>query len=252
MIVTYGSFPFLDNEAMVSFWGQQLQIDSRGRARMRKQRVAIEGEIIADGAAAIDARVAAIQDAFSLGGQSMSLLIPPSTATHISLDNTTSLSGVRVMQVSFPQQDGMAHYATGLPFFIVLEADYLLSPGDELTSYTETITYIGNGGPRKVVVELIEGPPAIQYTTEQTPITVIQSGEAVGILSQPNVNPPILPNNLLDVPDGIQYSAGTPRMDNGIYVDFPIRWEYRMTVPIASMTAADLPFQPSPALRDVA
>lgn len=236
---------------MVTFWGRQVQFDNRGRARIASYRANIEGEVIADGAAAIDSRITAIDTAFSLSGQSMSLLIPPSTATHIGLDNTTSLSGVRIRSVSVPQKDGNGDYATGLTFRMALEADYLLSPGDSLTSYSETITYIGDGGARTQVVEVIEGAPVRQYTTEQSPVTIIQAGEAIGILDYPDANPALLPL-LIDRPDGLQITRGTPRMINGAYIDFPCRWQYRMTLSADEFATAQLPLFPTPITRDVA
>lgn len=251
MIVQYGSFAFNDQEAMASSWSRQLFVDGRGRNRLRKQRVLIEGEVIADGAAAIDARIATIKSAFELSGQSLSLLIPPSTPTQISLDNSTSLSGVRVMGISVPQRDGRGDYATGLEFRIALEADYLLSPGDSLTQYTERITYTGNGGPRRVKTDVVEGDPIVQYTTEQTFITVKQEGLAVGILDYPDINPSVLPVALLDSEE-VDEERETPQMENGVNIYFPVRWSYTATCTRAELIAAGLPLFPTPILRDAA
>lgn len=251
MIVTYGGFSFTDNEAMVTFWGQQVEFDSRGRPRRLRRRMNIEGEIIATTPAGIDTRVAAIQTAFEVGGQDAGLYIPPSTLTHIALSNSNSVSGVRIVQPpSFNMRDGMAHFATGLPFSIALEAEYLLTQsGDSLVNYQETITYTGDGGPRRMVIEVVEGPPVTQTTTEQTPIVIEQSGSATGILDYPDVNPPLVAA-LLDRPDGIQVSRDVPRMENGIYTEFTARWNYRMTSDSDTFVAAGVPTFPTPITRE--
>lgn len=251
MIVSYGSFAFSDNEAFVSFWGQQSAYDRRGNERIRRRRMVIEGEVIASGAANIESRIVQIENAFELGGQNAGLYIAPSTLTHINLDNATSLTGVRVVGKRVPQRDNRGDYATGLEFQFVLEADYLQSVGDELVDYEEVITYVGDGGPRKVVAELLNGPPITQYTTTQTAIVILQAGRAVGATSYPDINPSLIPS-LLDRPEGLQITRGTPERVNGAYINWPVSWSYRMTVSTAQGVAAGMPAFPSPIQRDFA
>lgn len=148
-----------------------------------------------------------------------------------------SLGGCRVIQPpSFALQDGKAHYTTGLPFTVVLEADYQDS-NDTLVSYSETITKIGQGGPRRLVIELDNGVAQEQIVSSHTPVVLIQSGEAIGYQAYPFFNAPVYPN-YVDLPDGYQVAYAAPRLEGNTYVEYGVRWNYRMTIP----TDATLPF----------
>lgn len=243
MIFRYGSsYSHPDHECLVTFFGGQTIYNPRGRPQFLRKRMAVEGEIIATGPAAISARMSEIAAAYAVDGGTAELLTSGGASTHYVLSSLGSVSGVRVVQPpSFSQQDGKAHMATGLPFSIVLEADYLIGDGDGLVSYSETIAYVGDGGPRHVILELDSGSPIEQFVSTHTPVTILQSGEAVGILSYPAPNPPLFPDSL-DRPDGIQISRSAPRLDGATHVDWPVRWQYRMT-------GSYLPTIPDPLLR---
>lgn len=229
MIFRYASYNHPDNECMVTFFGASTIYNARGRPQLLRKRMVIEGEIIAAGPTAISDRMVEINDAYIVSGGS-ALLLSDEGGTAYSLPSSGSISGVRVVQPpSFIQQEGKAHMATGLPFSVVLEADYQINDGDTLVSYEETITHVGNGGPRRVTLELDSGQPIEQIVSSFTPVTVIQAGEAVGSLSYPNVNQPIFPSQV-DLPDGLQISTSAPRLDGNTYVDWPIRWAYRMAL----------------------
>lgn len=241
MIVRYGSFDFADNEALVSFFGQARSYNDRGRTQQLRKRMTIEGEIIGASTAAIDARVAQIKDAFAVEGGTAVLLTSAGVETQFKLDSS-AYSGVRIVEgPSFFVQEGKAHYTTGLPFHITLEGDYLVNDGDGLISYSETITHVGDGGPRRVLVELDNGPAQEQIVSTNTNVTIVQSGEAVGMASYPDINAPTFPE-AIDRPDGIQISRGSPRLEGLTHVDWPVRWSYRMSLNY-------LPGLPNPILR---
>jgi hypothetical protein len=225
---------------MVTFFGQSKLYNPRGRAQILRKRMVVEGEIIAT-TTAIDTRMQEIIAIFSADGGSASFVRSNGAVTAYNLPSTGSISGVRVVQPpSFIQQEGKAHMTTGLPFTVVLEADYPILDGFSLVSYSESITRIGQGGPRRVTVELDSGAPLEQIVSNQTPITIIQQGEAVGELIYPTENPPIFPSQI-DLPDGYQLSQGAPRLDGQTYVDWPIRWAYRMTLTTATTIPPPLP-----------
>lgn len=226
MRFSYGSYEHPDNECMVTFWGGSTIYNARGKPQYLRKRMVVEGEIVANGSTAIAARVKEIQDAYAVPGGSATL---HGTAGAYTLSSAGSVSGVRIVQApTFFQQDGKAHMATGLPFSVVLEADYLINDGDPLVSYSETITHIGTGGPRRATLELDNGEPIEQIVSTHTPVTIIQAGEAVGSAGYPSINQPIFPTQV-DLPDGLQISTSAPRLEGNVYVDWPIRWAYRMT-----------------------
>jgi hypothetical protein len=223
----YGSYTHEPFECLVSFFGQARQYNARGRAQTLRKRMVVEGEIIGASTAAIDARVAAIKAAYSIEGGTARLLDASGNATAYVLESN-AISGVRIVEgPTFFQQEGKAHFVTGLPFQIVLEGDYANSDGDTLVSYSENITKIGSGGPRRVMVECDQGLPIEQVVSQNTPIVIVQAGEAVGYLARPNANPPLFAP---DQPDGEQINVGTPRKDGINWVDWPIRWAYRTTL----------------------
>ena len=229
MIITYSGFGFQDHEAMVTFFGAMRVYNERGRPILFRRRMVVEGEIVGADTDTIDARVAAIRDGISMDGGVCTMYQSDGTRTNFHIGDG-SLGGCRIVEgPSFALQEGKAHYTTGLPFSFTLEADYSLGE-DTLVSYQETVTQIGDAGPRRVVVELDNDYAVEQITSMATPVTVIQTGEAVGFLGYPFFNGPLFPESL-DRPDGVQLSRGAPRLQGGTYVDYPVRWSYRMTLP---------------------
>lgn len=193
---------------------------------MLRRTMVVDGEIIADGTSAIASKVLTIKSALALDGGDAVL---HSSVGTIALLNGGSIGGVRVVErPSFTAQDGRAHWATGLPFRIVFEADYPYLT-DGLVSYTESITKVGNGGSRRVVLELDNGAPVEQTVSSNTPIQVIQTGVAVGFLAYPTFNDPIFPGAIM-APEDLQTATELPRLARDTWVDWPIRWTYRMTL----------------------
>ena len=229
MIFKYGTYSHPANECLIAAFIERRQYNSRGKAQTKIRRMVVQGEIIADGQAAIDARVAQIQANYLLEGSTAVFLRDDLTPTHYEIDGTSARS-VRILDLSFQQQDGKAHFATGLPFTITIEGEYGITDLDTLVSYTETIGYIGTGGPRRVLVECDNVIPQEQIVSNNTAVTVIQSGSAVGSLTYPLFNGPIFPTQI-DNPDGYQQFKSAPRADGKVFVDWPIRWNYRMTFP---------------------
>lgn len=237
MILRYGSYEHPDHECLPSFFGQERIFNQRGNAYIKRKRMVIDGEIVANGTSAIDARVSQILNAYSVDGGNVLLTQSDGLPTNFRLGHE-SISGVRVVEgPSFFTQDGKAHLATGLPFSITLEADYLES-NDVLQFYEERITRIGTGGPRSVTIELDNGPPVKQVVSSHTPIIVVQSGTAVGISVRPTPNAPLFPD-FMDGPEDNQVTNGSPQMNGGFPMNYMVSWNYRFT--LTSPTSIPLP-----------
>ncbi len=50
-----------------------------------------------------------------------------------------------------------------------------------------------------------------------------QTGQAVGLYGYPPVPPPLFPGKL---EEGGRPTLGSPRLRNGVYVDWPVSWSY--------------------------
>jgi hypothetical protein len=232
MIFTYGGYSHPDNECLVTFFGAQRLQGPRGKTITLRRTMRVEGEIIASTTAAIDARVAAIRAAYAVEGGSAVLYTSAGASTQFQLPSLGSISGTRIVEgPTFFTQDGKAHYATGLPFALTLEADYFTKESFGLLFYTETISRVGSGGPRRVVIEVDNGLPVEQLVSTNTPIVVIQSGEAVNFAgSYPPPNSPIFAQ-YLDEPDGNHVAYTAPRLNGETYTEWTTRWDYRFTLP---------------------
>lgn len=231
MILRYGGYSFEDAECLPAFYGRARQYNQRGRTQSVIKRLQIQGEIIAASQSLIDARVRQIESALALEGATVVLLLDSGSESAYKLDSGSSISGVKITDgPNFPQEDGKAHYATGQPFNMTFEAEYLVSDGDPLVAYSESITKIGNGGPRVVWPELDNGPSIPQIVSTHTNVTVIQAGSAVGAAAYPfaYIPGPVFPQNL-DNPDETT-TVETPRLTGSGFVDFPLNWVYRMTL----------------------
>lgn len=237
MIFIYGSYEHPDHECLVSFFGQERLFNQRGNAYITRKRMVVDGEIVANSATAINTRVGQILSAYAVDGGNVLLRQSDGIPTNFRMGHD-SINGVRVVEgPSFFTQDGKAHFATGLPFSITLEADYL-EGNDTLQFYEERITRIGSGGPRSVTIELDNGPPVKQVVSSHTPIIVIQSGTAVGIAGRPQPNAPLFPA-FMDGPEDDQVTNGSPQLNGGFPMNYTVSWNYRFT--LTSPTSIPLP-----------
>lgn len=229
MVFQYGSFAFLNGECLVTFFGRQQRINSRGVPQTNVYTMVVEGEIIASGQAAIDTRARLIADRLSLNGGTAVLKTDDGNETVYYLGSANARY-VRVTNISFLQQEGKAHFATGLPFSFTIEAEYGLTSFDDLVSYEERITRIGTGGQRRVWPEVDVGTAQEQIVSTNSNVFVVQSGSAVGAHGYPFFTNPLFPSGI-GGPEDYQTTLGTPRKENGVFFDYPISWNYRMTLP---------------------
>lgn len=226
MYLTYGNtLTFTAGEAWPVFFGQQRRYNPRGMAQSVVKTMQVEGTIIASGQAAINTRVGQILTALELEGGSAIFHMDTGADTHIALPSAGS-RGVRILQNTLTMEEGKAHFATGLPFSITFEAEYPIADLDPYVEYQETITRAGTGGPRKVWQELDFGVSIEQIVSTNTPVTYTQQGFAVGASGYPPFPPAIYGYD--DPDNSISYDA--PQRDGLVYINFPIRWNYRKTV----------------------
>jgi hypothetical protein len=218
----YGSYTFENAECLITSNSGQRLYGPRGRATGLLRTWIIEGEILRSTQATIETRRREIENALAIEGNSATLLADDGSVTY----QLNSPKGVRVAQLAWLQEENKAHFATALPFRIILQGEEIITDNDTLLFYRETLTRIGNGGPRVVRPELQNGSSIPQVTASNTNVTIIQEGEAVGSYAYPFFNPPLFPDNLLN-PDEAT-SRTSPRWDGLALVDWTVRWNYIM------------------------
>lgn len=226
----YGSFWHPTGEITSCRFTARQSNNDRGKAQIITRRISLTGMIVASGQAAIDARVAAIMVAYSSNRYDAQMMRSDGSGTTQALWDSSSISGVKVVEPpSFGIDPNQAHFATGLPFSIALEADYLYSDTDPLMSYSETIRVDGDGGPVRVVRPVDFGQWVEQIVANTSPVIISQTGEAVGSLAYPVPNAPIYPARILNPFSDKTIEEMTPQLMGRLHMGYPVRWAYRMT-----------------------
>lgn len=220
MIVRYGSYSHADAECTVAVSQSALENDA-GQYYARRVTWTITGRLQADTPAALAAALVALELAYSVWYGDLGLF--DGNTMVMGLLNGGSLTGVKIVQPpSYPSGEG-AQLTTFLDYVIVATADYPAGAGQNLLkSFTETLAFSG-GGPRLAAVECVNVPPQEQVLALYTAYRATQTGQAVGMYGYPPVPPPLFP--------GKQEVAGqptfsSPRLRNGVYVDWPVSWSY--------------------------
>jgi hypothetical protein len=227
MFCRYGAYTHSDNEVnLVSFSHRVIHSD-RGRPGVVRKTAKLEGVLIASTQANIKSAIQSLQAAYTLQGRDWGLYHDNGTASPHILVNADSLSGVRVVELSFPKGDG-AEYATQRTYSITLEATYAAS-NEALHSFSETLSIQGDGGPRFVVIPVLNGPPQKQITHQATPVTAQQTGQAVGMFAYPSPAPPIFP--FAEKRERRTIATQAPRSEGNQFVLWPISWSYYFESP---------------------
>lgn len=237
MYVKYGNYQHVDNEAAISMSASS-EFTDRGVLKSSKATCQITGVIIGTSQDDLRTKASAMMQAYQIQNQFLGWYHDDGTLSHIYLDPAQALGGVKVTRpVSFTNARGRAEYATGRSFEITVEADYpALYNG--LLSFQETISFQGNGGPRHVFFELMQGDPVRQQVAAKTLYRATQSGNAVGQLGYPTPPAPLWPSYMLNPDSGVTYIGGN--FTGSTYVGFGISWNYQFV--------SDVPFSGLPTL----
>jgi hypothetical protein len=225
MIFSYNGYQHPNNECMVTHISRRARYTPRGIPINWIVTMTVEGELIASGQTAIDARIREILNAYALDGGTAVLLRDDGSETIYKIDGSVALTN-KVIGPTFPAQDFRAHFATGQPFSIAFVAE--IPVNHAVWSYNETITVIGTGGPRVVWPELDNGLAIPQIVSSNTNVIATQSGYAVGVNAMPEYNLPIYPNNI-DLPHGYHVTWEAPNYDENGNKFVRVGWDYHFT-----------------------
>lgn len=223
MRLRVGSSLFLANSVTVRTSIRGVQGD-RGNIVRHVHTLSISGCLEGDSVAELVAASLALRALLSEPYQDIVLLADDGSATDTKLLNSNSISGVRVLELDFPEQYGGAEYATLRSFSFTAQAEYLAG-GDDTVRYSESVTVVGTGGPRFEMRVPVSGPPVKQILSTHTPVRATQSGEWTGLLKYPS-NAPAPLWGAHEQEDRRVLRRLTPRVGSGGFFEYPIVWTY--------------------------
>lgn len=188
----YGAYSHAVAEASVQISRSAMLADN-GIPYANLVRWDIEGTLIYP-QASLTAVINSLIDAYSISGQDAYLRFADGSYTSHALTRETTWGGVRVVKPpSFPQ-GGDTEYANCRTFAISLEAEErIITSGAGIIHWEERIEMKGTGGPRRAVIEVLNGYPQEQVTTTNSIVTAMQTGSATGLFFYPTAPPPVWP-----------------------------------------------------------
>ena len=188
-------------------------------------RYTIDGVMHGSSASDFNAKLRALESAYSYDGKDFGLIDEAIGATAHFV--RASEAEVRVVEGPSYPEGGGGEYATGRTYQIVIEA----KTGRTIQGsydFQESVT-ISGGGPRIVWLETLNGPPQQQMTALRTVCTITQEGQATSGTTWPPPSPPLFPGALVEMPT---ISRSSPqRLDTGRSTSFTTRWQYQFVLP---------------------
>ena len=203
-------------------------VGGTGRINRTRNVWEISGRVNGITPSAVDTKVVALESAvmdgidlvFSLGS-SMNLL------------SRNCAEGTHVREFRWlPGYDGVrgsgAEGVLRRTFHLVVYGDVIDTSDTDYTSYSDQLTFIGNGSPNVVPVTSLNGPVQPQQIETYTPVWILQTGQATGLTTTPPAATPQFIGTGYYPPSGINLSYFTPRK-YGINqnTEFGVRWAYR-------------------------
>ncbi len=224
MILKKGNYPHADNEVTISIQ-KSPRFSELGYRIGTVERWNIQGILQAASVSALTTAIEALEDAYDLNGEDIILTTDGTVETNHTLKQNDMLGGVRVIGgVQYPQGDGV-EYTTFRTYTIVVEG-VRADNEQELLAFQETVDIQGSGGPRRVLVEVLNGPPQAQITSLATVQRIVQRGSALGYSAYPAAAAPSIPAWLSSTDQVV--SRRGPLSIRGQFSEFGIQWQYVM------------------------
>jgi len=186
----------------------------------------IQGMLLGNGQADLDAKIAAFTAAYARQNEDIVLLLSDGvTESQHTLKVSDTRGGVYVTRgPDFPRGDG-PEYATRRSFAVQLSAEVPLRGSiATVMNFQETVSTAG-GGPRYAHVETALGFPVKQQLRTATTYVATQSGTATGYDAYPQVPLPLFGDaNLAQAPRVIRRS---PQWVGNQVRNFTVNWQYQ-------------------------
>lgn len=227
MRIRYGSYTHAEGEVALSINKNVIDSDV-GDPIAEIEQWQLQGELLADNEATMDAAVRSLRAAYSVNGRDLALLLSTGSESALTLKNNDCVGGTKVrQQPSFPDFKG-AGYVSRLPYSIVVEGERDLTGGGEVNvvAFSESLKLEG-GGARFGMKETLNGLPIRQRLRVATIFRAVQSGEATGRFFYPSPPPPLFPSALVGAPS---VERRSPRKRSSVgrlrYDTYTISWQY--------------------------
>lgn len=228
MYFVYGSHVHAANEVNLVTLNVEPVFNSRGIHQSTRKTMTLRVEMIASSQSAIRTAIQAFEAAYQQGRGSAGLYHDDGSASPHYLDGPSSLGGIQV-SYTYDRSDG-AEYATGRTATVTLTAEYPNNSADaNIVAWQETLTLIGTGGPRRVVVEVLTGKPRRQTVNRSTACYAQQSGSAIGYRSYLSPPAPMFPDS--EIEDRRQIEWGSAQRQRDEFLNWPVSWNYSFASP---------------------
>ena len=183
MYLKYGSYSHSAGEITLTAITRDAKTGNSGIVESITEQWVLDGRLqIADqgtaaaNQAAMTTAISALKTAYSKNGYDLGFYDDAGNLTSHSIKNKDTVFGVRVAHFGFPVGAG-AEYSTFRSYQIVIEADYLYG-GNKLTSWQESISFVGTGGPTFGLLIPINGILQPQLLTQQSACYAVQNCRA--------------------------------------------------------------------------
>lgn len=183
----------------------------------------------ADGQTAITTRENKFRAALQKQNQNFILYTDDNKPSSASIMVDQTANGTRVTSVSNPEAQG-AEFVNRRTVVFVVNAQYHVADTERaVVSWQETLTIVGNGGPRRSWRFPVGPPPAKgirQIITPYSLVRAVQAGRGVGYAARPNAPAMLFP--AYRVNESETYGFDAPQLMGVGYdpVNFGISWSY--------------------------
>jgi hypothetical protein len=220
---SYRGLTHPDAEIELTRYYKQAKFTKRGVRESTVIGMFLKGWVVAEGGAAISARILEIETAYAVDGGDAVLKIGGVETPHVlKSSHPACISGVKVVNFQWVTENP-AEYVTNRSFTVQLEAEYA-DASSQTKFWYEQLEFIGNTGTRWRLVELPIGPPVPVIMNQQTKQTIIQSGKSVGFLGYKLPFGPLWPDS--EHGDLRRFTLGSPQWNGQAFTDYPCEWTY--------------------------
>ncbi len=224
MQLRYGSLSF-DVDSCETTLNIDTLTNQRGVPYCQVHQMNVSGYLAGADTATVSALCDTLEAALANPYRDLVLYSDAGPATHMAMYNVGSTTGVIITGPRYPVGKG-AELVTMRKFEFTARAEYPIGTGQNvLQMFRETVTVIGDGGPRFIMKPALIGPPQKQITQEQTVVRASQSGQAIGYLDYPTPPPPLWPQSEHREQRQITRSGGIFR--GKVWQDFGVQWVYQ-------------------------
>lgn len=194
MIIRYGSYAFTTGTTSYT-QSIEPQFNEEQQRTQTLIRIALDGEHQGT-AATLRTLIQQMERAFSVDGQDFTVTAPDGTEV-CRINSADTVTGLRVKILAYPEGKNI-EWVGRRTFHIELEGEIpvpgLDGPAGGASSFSQTISYEGTGGPRTVIVETMNGDPIEQQTNARTKCRCIQEGRAANRNRPLSPPPPLYPD----------------------------------------------------------